>query len=506
MSLAFSTPVPLELTLSGGVRFPDLEKAAGPVEVMLEPGARKRVLACRAFLDRCLADGRPVYGATTGFGPMVDFPGRADDRAQCDNLLDHLTSGQGDDLEPAVVRAMLLVRLSSLCQGRSGVSPGVIEALCAVLGTDFAPAVPEYGSVGASGDLVPLAHAVRALQGHGHAYIGGERLPAAAALEKVGLAPLELRGRDALALVNGTSLTAAAAGLACAQLLRAHATAVTLTACLVDLLGCAPAFLDPSLIAAFGHAEAARVADELRDRLSGGAVREGRGLQEPYSIRCTPQLLGAAGSSLGHAARVIGDDLASLSDNPLFFAEKDLVVHGGNFFGQPVAFAADLLTTTAIQLANLAERQLDLLLDPHRSGGLPPMLATEPGRQHGLQGVQIAATATVVAMRRAALPVSVQSLPTNGHNQDITPHGTQAAMNALSQAGRLRWLHGSLAVALRQAAHLSPRPPSARGCAPVWERLALTVAPVVVDRALDGDVRAAADLLDDLARGAGQVA
>ncbi|MEV6956028.1 aromatic amino acid ammonia-lyase [Streptomyces sp. NPDC051183] len=490
------------IPLAGRLTPGTLERAARPVEFELDGEVRRRIAECRDYTARTMGDGREVYGATTGFGPLVAFPGRADHAGQCDNAINHLLAGQGQDLPPAVVRAALTVRLWSLCRGRSGVSPLVVDALRAALRTSFAPAVPTYGSVGASGDLIPLAHAARALRGHGHAYLGGERLPAAEALRRAGLTPLELDGRDALALVNGTSVTAAAAALATARLHRSYRTALTLSACLADLLGAAPAFLAPQLLRAFGHPDAVRAAADLRELMAGTVPAPGRPLQEPYSIRCTPQLLGAAAASLGHAGRVIGDDLAGISDNPLFFAEDDLVAHGGNFFGQPVAFAADLLSMTATQLGNLAERQLDLLVDPHRNGGLPPMLAAEPGRQHGVQGVQLAATATVAAMRREAVPASVQSLPTNGHNQDVVPFGTQAALTALAQAERLRWLHGSLAVALRQAAFLSVRGsgrgPSAPRCAAVLERLAAVIAPVDPDRALDEEVRRAADVLDGL--------
>ncbi|MET7778795.1 aromatic amino acid ammonia-lyase [Streptomyces mirabilis] len=361
-----------------------------------------------------------------------------------------------------------------------------------------------YGSVGASGDLIPLAYATRARLGEGYAYLGGERLPAGVALQRAGSSPLELDGRDALALVNGTSVTAAAAALALARLRRSYDSALTLSACLADLLGAAPAFLAPQLLRAFGHPGAVRAAAALRERLEGTVPAPDRPLQEPYSIRCTPQLLGAAEASLGHAGRVIADDLGGISDNPLFFAEDDLVAHGGNFFGQPVAFAADLLSITATQLGNLAERQLDLLVEPHRNGGLPPMLAAGSGRQHGVQGVQLAATATVAAMRRDAVPASVQSLPTNGHNQDIVPFGTQAALTAMAQAERLRWLHGSLAVALRQGAHLSgihstQRRAGAPRCLAVLERISAVVAPVDPDRPLDADIRRAAEVLDELA-------
>ncbi|MFE4457136.1 histidine ammonia-lyase [Nocardia tengchongensis] len=475
-----------------------LELAAKPIDVELSDTATAKIELCREFVSRRLSDGTPIYGSTTGFGPLVEFAGRDLPVDQCDNILYHLTAGQGEDLPARVVRAAALARLWSLAQGRSGVSIAVPTALVDMLRTDFAPAVPRVGSLGASGDLVPLAYVAGALRGQGHAYVSGRRLPAAEALAIAGLTPLSLDGRDGLAMVNGTSVTSATAGLALASIRRSHAVAITLTAVLVDLLGCAPGFLSADLLDAFGHAEAAAVGSRLRTLLAGTTPTGTRSLQEPYSIRCTPHLLGAMGNTLQHSTSVIDDDLNGVSDNPLFFPEHDSVVHGGNFFGQPVAFAADLLAIGAVQMGNLAERQLDLLIDPHRNGALPPMLATEPGKQHGVQGVQLAATATVATMRRAAMPASMQSIPTNGHNQDVIPFGTQAALNALDIATSLRWLHGSLAVALRQAVYVGARRPTAPACAAVIDQLIETVAPIDPDRPLDADVRAAATLLDTL--------
>jgi histidine ammonia-lyase/tyrosine ammonia-lyase len=476
-----------------------LEQAAGPVVVVVDNEMLDRVAACRRFVLDSLAAGRSIYGATTGFGPLVSFSGREGLVDQAENTLDHLTTGHGPDLESAVVRAALLARFWSLAQGRSGVSLSVIEALAAMLRTDFSPAVPKLGSVGASGDLVPLAHAVQALRGIGFAYLGTTRIPAAEALRESGLSPLELDGRDALGLVNGTSLTAAAAGLAVASVHRSLLTAQVLSALMADVLGCAPVYLSAHLLTAFGHGHAGAVAERMRELLSGSVPTGTRALQEPYSIRCVPQLLGAAASSFDHVSLVVTADLNGVSDNPLFFQEYGEVVHGGNFFGQPVAFAADLLTAVAVQMGNLAERQLDLMVDPMRNGGLPPMLATVPGEQHGVQGVQVVATATVADMRRNAMPASVQSLPTNLHNQDVVPFGTQAALNAIDQARSLRWLQGALAVALRQAVHVGGRRPTAPACAAVLDRLVEVVPAVEPDRPLQTDVLRAADLLDRIA-------
>ncbi|RAY16891.1 aromatic amino acid lyase [Actinomadura craniellae] len=489
----------LTITVPGRLTPAQLRHAAGPLEIRLADGVRDRVAANRAYMMRCLAEGRPIYGASTGFGPLVVHAGRADDVDQSESILAHLSAGQGPDLEPGTVRAMMLVRLHSLTRGHSGASTATIDALIAALRTPLVPAVPRLGSVGASGDLIPLAHMVQALKGSdgAHAYIGAEHLPAAQALRRLGLPPLRPDGRDGLALVNGTSLTAATAGLAVAELDRSHAIAAVLTCVLVDVLGAAPTFLAPQLLEAFGHPEVAEVGERMRALLAGSRPSGLRALQEPYSLRCTPQLLGPARSHLDHARQVITRDLNSISDNPLFFPGADVIAHGGNFFSQPAAFAADVLVMVATQLGNLAERQLDLLVDPHRNTGLPALLAADPGRQHGVAGVQLAATALVADMRRRVIPISSQSLPTNLHNQDIVPLGTLAAQTAWEVTRSLRLLHGSLAVALRQAVHLGARP-TAPACTAIVDALMEAIPPIDPDRPLHGDVRRAADLLDEI--------
>ncbi|MFD7061185.1 histidine ammonia-lyase [Streptomyces sp. NPDC059906] len=492
-----------------------LRRAAQPLTVTVDEEARARLERGRR-LFHALRHGpggadRRIYGADTGFGALVGYPGRPDDADQCDNTLAHLGAGQGPDLPPGIVRAALLLRTRSLAQGLSGVSAEAVDRLAAMFATTFAPAVPRYGSVGASGDLIPLAYATQALRGRGHAYLDGDRMPAGDALTAAGLRPLALDGRDALALVNGTSVTTAATALALDAVRAAHRSLTALTCLLTDLLGCDTGFLDADLLRAYGHPGAVDVGGRMRRTLAGGTPSGTRPLQEPYSIRCAPQLLGAAEDALRHVDGVVAADLGGVSDNPLFFpapgpgsGTDDVgagkVVHGGNFFGQPAAFAADLLASVAAQLGNLAERQLDLLVDPARNGGLPPMLATEPGAQHGLQGVQLATTAFVAEIRRAATPAGMQSLPTNLHNQDVVPFGTQAALRAHDTAELLGLLCGSLALGLRQAAHVGARRPTAPRCGDLLDALADAIPPVDPDRPLDSDVRAAARLLVRYAR------
>lgn len=495
------TGKPYRVDLSAPLRPTHLRRAAAPLEIEIGDEVRERVGRCRDYLRTLLDGSRQVYGSTTGFGALVGFAGRADEADQCDNTLAHLGAGQGPDLPLAVTRAAMLVRVWSLAQGASGVSPHVLDGLAGMLRTSFAPAIPRFGSVGASGDLIPLAYAVQSLRGRGFAYLDGERMPAEAALRRAGLGPLSLDGRDALALVNGTSLTTAVTALALEQVRSCHRAAATLSCLLADLLGCDPGFLDPRLLAAYGHPGAAEVAGLMRRLLAGATPSRARALQEPYSIRCAPQLLGAAQDALRYVSDVVSADLVGISDNPLFFPDEDVVAHGGNFFGQPAAFAADVLSMVIAQLGNLVERQLDLLVDPARNNGLPPMLAAGPGRQHGLQGAQLAATALIAEIRRDALPASMQSLPTNLHNQDVVPLATQAALRAFDHAQLLRLICGSLAVGLRQAVHAGARAPTAAGCAELLERLVATVPAVDPDRPLDADVRRAADLLDAVVTG-----
>jgi histidine ammonia-lyase len=473
----------------------DVEAAAHPLRLTLSDSVRSAVERCAGFVRTHSASGKPIYGISTGFGPLVAHSASADPEAQGLGLLNHLRAGQGEILPPRVARAMLLARAWVLAKGHSGVSAEVLDVLVAALGTTFAPVVPEWGSVGASGDLAPLAHAAGVLCGDGEAYLGEERMPARIALERAGLRPLRLQGRDALALVNGTSLTAAAASLAVSSARASIRVALELTGLLVESLGAATEFTEPELLRLSGHPSAQATATTLHSLLRGATTLSGRPLQEAYTVRCAPQLVGAVEETVSHVEQVVTSELNGVSDNPVFFPEAGKVVHGGNFFGQQVAFAADALNVALTQLANLAERQLDLLMDPGRNGGRPLMLSARPGAQSGLAGVNLAATSIVASMRRYATPSSIQSLPTNCHNQDVVPFGTQAALEALRQSERLQLVQSSLALGLRQAAYLGAPPPSSEaGCA-LLAFLCDAVAPVDPDRALAEDVRRLATLL-----------
>jgi histidine ammonia-lyase len=466
----------------------DLDAVDQPLEVTLSNSTRAAVNRCAEFVGSLPTTDRPVYGISTGFGPLVRHQADPDPERHGMGLLNHLRTGQGNLLAPPVARAMLLARLWSLAKGHSGAHLEVLEGVAACLATGFAPAVPEWGSVGASGDLAPLAHAAGALCGEGHAYLDGQVLAASDALKRAGLRPLRMRGRDALALVNGTSLSAAAAGLAVCSARAAVEVALELTALLVELLGAGSEFTSPRLLALSGHSSSEAVAGRLAALLAGSMSTAGRPLQEAYTVRCVPQLVGAVDETVSHADRVVTAEMNGVSDNPVFFPETGDVVHGGNFFGQQIAFVSDALNLAVTQLANLAERQIDLLMDPHRNGGRTLLLSARPGAQSGLAGVNLTATSLVASMRRYAAASSIQSLPTNGHNQDVVPFGTQAALEALRQSERLRLIQASLGVALRQAAALGGSQPRSQPGNALLQFLSANVEPVNPDRPLAGDV------------------
>lgn len=473
-------------------RLAEFAEADQPVQ--LAQHALETVRRTHEFAAAKAATDTPIYGWKTGFGPHVEFDADEDPTQQGYGLICHLQAGQGPLLPRDVVRAMLALRLHTVTQGWSGVSPETVEWVATALNRGLAPAVPTMGSVGASGDLIPMAHAMSALLGEGEflAAEGGSE-SASKALGDAGLEPVRLPGRDALAFVNGTPLMSAAASLAAVKFERQMASAIALSGLLYDLLGCIHQPLEDALHRASGHETHRRVAHALRSATAAGP-RHGRTLQEPYSLRCVPQLLGAALTSLDHTFDVLKRELNGVSDNPLFDVEGDQVIHGGNFFGQEVAFAADTLSMAVVQVGNLLERQLALLIEPVRNNGLPLLLSPAPGAHSGLAGVQLSATATVAEMRRRCLPASVQTLPTNGLNQDIVPLGTHAAINLKEQVDLLDRLIGSLALAIRQAYWLEEKQPESEPGRTLLDELAV-IPPLERDRPLASDVRKAADIV-----------
>jgi histidine ammonia-lyase/tyrosine ammonia-lyase len=415
-------------------------------------------------LRRLREVGTPIYGTTTGFGPHVRYGSNGGGASHGASLLAHLGAGFGPEAPAPVVRAAMMIRAQSLSQGYSGLRPALLQRYLRTLALGITPCVPEIGSVGASGDLIPLSHMARAaLCGEGNVTVddGTARIAAAAALQNAGLTIEPLEGRDALAFANGTSFLTAYAALATSRGERLLLRAEALTGWMYRLLGARASALDDRLHAARGHAgqrESARsISDEANRCGSPGTWEDtARPLQEIYSLRCAPQVLGACRENLAHARRLIETEINGVSDNPLLVGDSDTAcgaaaLHGGNFQGQQVAFAADALNAALVQVGVLAERQIDALVTPGITNNHAPLLlAWEPGVTSGLAGAQITATALVAEMRAHCQAYGTFSIPTNGGNQDVVSMGTLAARMAYGQTERLAAILAILSMALVQ--------------------------------------------------------
>lgn len=470
-----------------------LERAAytDKPRVHLTAAAREGMQRAHEALQHLQASGAPIYGVTTGFGPFVS-EASADDGGAGHGaaLIAHLGAGCGPDAEAPVVRAAMMLRAQAVAQGHAGLSLDAFDAYLRLLTHGLVPAVPEVGSVGASGDLIPLAHIARVVMGEGRVRTADGAEPAAEALRSVGLTPYPLSGRDALALVNGTSFLTAFAGLAVARAERLIRTAEALTGYLYRLLGCRAAALHPALHEARGHqgqVESAR-AIQAAASVEGPWEDPSRPLQEIYSLRCAPQVLGACRENLAFARRLVETEMNGVNDNPLVFAEPEpFVLHGGNFQGQQVAFAADALNAALTQAAVLAERQLAAVCNPQINGGAPLLLAWQPGATSGFAGAQITATAVVAEMRMQAQAHATSSIPTNGGNQDVVSMGTLAARRAYEQTGRLAHVLATTTLAAVQLGALrrAGRAPCRAVRPPEWVP---AFVPLQADRALHDDL------------------
>ncbi len=423
------------------------------VEARLDDSSVQRVSAAAASVDRIVASGETVYGVNTGFGLLANtrIP---DDRLaelQTNLILSH-SAGLGDLLPRHVTRLMIMLKLLGLGRGYSGVRPQVIEALQALLDRDAMPIIPSQGSVGASGDLAPLAHLIAALMGHGSIDLAGETMPAGAALQKLGMQPLQLGPKEGLALINGTQMSAAVALDALFTGERVFAAAIAAGALSVDALKGSAKPFDPRVSELRGQPGQIRVAAAIRELLDGSEIVTSHvgcaKVQDPYSFRCQPQVMGAALDLLTNAARTLTIEAAAVTDNPIVFPDEDAAISGGNFHAQPVAFAADLIAMALCEVGSLSERRTAVLVDPTMSG-LPPFLTEDSGVNSGLMIPQVAAAALVSENKSLAHPASVDSIPTSAGQED---HVSMAPIAARKAGQIARNAAGVIAVELIAAA------------------------------------------------------
>jgi histidine ammonia-lyase len=407
--------------------------------VRLAPVAAERVHAARAVVERLVAEDRTVYGITTGFGHLsrVKIP-QPDLAALQHNLIRSHASGVGEPFDVPTIRGVIVLLAHSLARGHSGVRVELLEALLALLNAGVTPVVPMRGSVGASGDLAPLAHLSLVLLGEGEAWYAGERLPGTEALRRAGLAPIALGAKEGLALINGTHVMLACGALALHDAWRLLSSAEVAAAASTDALLGSYVPLDPRIHALRPQPGQARTAARLRALLAGSAINPSHAdcgrVQDPYTVRCVPQVLGAARDALAYCASVFAAELGAVTDNPLLFPDSGDVLTGGNFHGQPLALALDMLAVTLAHIASFAERRTYSLLGPHDwdtgEHAAPLFLTPHPGLSSGYMIAQYAAAALVNEIKLLAHPASVDSIPTSAGMEDFVSMGVTAAIKA----------------------------------------------------------------------------
>ena len=475
--------------------------ALGDEAVQISAAARPRILASRKVIENIIARDELVYGVSTGFGKLSDvrIPRDALGKLQL-NLVRSHACGIGNPLSEPEVRAMMLLRANVLALGFSGIRLEIIEALCELLNRRVCPVIPEKGSVGASGDLAPLAHLALALIGEGDAFFERERLESREALRRAGLKPRQLEAKEGLALLNGTQAMHAVGGLALLRAKRvAHVGDVSGAMSLEALKGTPGAF-DQRLQNARPHPGQKEAAEHLLSILEGSEIRKSHleddlRVQDAYSLRCMPQVHGAVRGALAHCEDVLLIESASATDNPLVFSESGDVISGGNFHGAPLALALDYAAIALTTLMSISERRIDRLNNPDKNEGLPAFLAREPGLQSGFMIAHVAAASLLNEARVLAHPASVDNITTSGGKEDHVSMGMTSAL-------KLRWIveiaENLVAIELLAAAEgLEHRRPlkAGVGVERAFAALRKMAPPLTQDRALSGDIARVAEAI-----------
>ncbi|HEY4100643.1 MAG TPA: histidine ammonia-lyase [Gemmatimonadales bacterium] len=482
------------LTLADVVR---VANDGAPVALAFE--ARERVAKSRDYIERLVAENRTVYGVTTGFGKLANVRIPPADVQQLQrNLVRSHAMGVGEPLSQEVVRAMLLLRAQSLAMGYSGVRIDVIELLIGMINHGIHPVIPSQGSVGASGDLAPLAHMALALIGEGKVELGDALLPARGALEEVGLVPITLEAKEGLALINGTQAMTAIAALTVSDALELASAADIAAAMSLEALKGSRTPFDPRVTAIRPHHGAIEVAANVLAVSANSPIHASHAdcdkIQDAYSLRCVPQVHGASRDALRHAAEVVTREINAVTDNPLIFAADDTVISAGNFHGQPIAVVMDYAKIAIAELANIAERRVEHMMDPAVSG-LPAFLARQGGLHSGLMISQYTAASLVSENKVLAHPASVDSIPTSANQEDHVSMGTIAARQCASILENARWVTAievlSATEALEFHKPLEPGP----GVGAAIRLVRSVVPPLEGDRIMTGDLAAVRDLI-----------
>ncbi len=470
----------------------------GPVEIELGPEARRRVAESQELIDDIVAHGETIYGVNTGFGQLASVRISNDELATLqENLVRSHAVGVGDDLSDDIVRLVMLMKVIALAEGFSGVRLELVDTLCALINNRIYPRIPSRGSVGASGDLAPLAHMAGALLGIGEVRVNGDVVPAATALREAGIEPVRLAPKEGLALLNGTQVSTAIAFAAVFRTENILSAALMAGAMSSDAIKGSDTPFDRRIQSVRGHGGQIAVATVLRELMRDSEIRASHEdcdrVQDPYSIRCQPQVMGACLEVLRHVCRVLKTEANAVTDNPLVFSDGREVLSGGNFHAEPVALAADYLALAIAEIGALSERRVALLIDSHLSE-LPPFLVEDSGLNSGFMMAQVTAAALASENKSHAHPASVDSLPTSANQEDHVSMATFAARRlhtmldnvadivaiellAAAQGVEFRKLRSSPAIEEVIAAirKLSPRYEQDRSLAPDILRVAATI-------------------------------
>ncbi|MBO1905048.1 histidine ammonia-lyase [Microvirga sp. 3-52] len=420
----------------GSVSLADWRHVYFGADVALDQDCRASIEAGAKTIEAIVAKGEPVYGINTGFGKLASVRiGSADLATLQRNIVLSHAAGVGEPLPIAIVRLVMALKLASLAQGASGVRWSTIEHLTACLRANLIPVVPGQGSVGASGDLAPLAHMTAALMGVGEFFVDGARIPAEAALARAGLSPLSLGPKEGLALLNGTQVSTALALAGLFEAERVFRAALVTGALATDAAKGSDGPFDERIQKLRRHHGQIEVAASLRTLMLGSAIRASHltnddRVQDPYCLRCQPQVMGAVLDLLRQAGETLGTEANGVSDNPLVFSDTGEVISGGNFHAEPVAFAADMIAMALCEIGSLAERRIAMLVDPALSG-LPAFLTPKPGLNSGFMIPQVTAAALVSENKQRAYPASVDSIPTSANQEDHVSMATHGARRLL---------------------------------------------------------------------------
>jgi histidine ammonia-lyase len=476
--------------------------APGAVQVELHPEARARVAVARKWVEERARDAEPHYGINTGFGTLAEVKIQQKDLAKLQrNLVLSHSAGVGDPLPLPEARALMLLRCNVLARGHSGIRLETLEQVVAMLNKGCVPVVPQRGSVGASGDLAPLAHLALVVIGEGEAFVGGERMAGKKALAKVGLAPVELQAKEGLALVNGTQAMTAVGGLALRRAERLAEVADLAGAMTLEgLLGSHHPFEariqevrgQQGQVAAAAHLRALLADSPLNASHQGPSCSK---VQDPYSLRCMPQVHGAARDGITFCRGVLDREANAATDNPLVFPDKGDIVSGGNFHGQPVAMALDLLAIAVAQLGAISERRVEQLVNPSLSG-LPPFLAKNHGLNSGFMMAQVTSAALVSENKILCHPACVDTIPSSAGREDHVSMGMAAALKARQVVDHVRTCLAIELLVAAQAIDLRAPLRPAKKVAEAHAQIRSKVPTMNEDRELHRDIAAVCALVD----------